>query len=375
MRAHRFMQQAVTPGDREYMRRALALAARGWGRVHPNPLVGAVVVRDGEVVGEGAHGEYGGPHAEVVALKAAGERARGATLYVTLEPCAHYGKTPPCTDAIRAAGVARVVMAVRDPSPVAGGGAERLRAEGIEVVEGVEREAARAQNAAFFHGYEAGTPFVALKYALSLDGKLAAAPGRPTAVTGAEARAEAHRLRAGFDAILVGIGTVLADDPLLTVRGGVTPRIPPRRIVVDTAARLPLDSRLMRTIGDAPVAVVCAADAPAARRAALERAGARVLPVPRAESGVALDAMLAALRDEGVHAVFCEGGGRLGTALLAADRVERMFLFIAPRIFGPTGVSAFGGDLARGAAAGWRLRRLEAFGNDALVVLDRARGS
>jgi diaminohydroxyphosphoribosylaminopyrimidine deaminase/5-amino-6-(5-phosphoribosylamino)uracil reductase len=338
--------------------------------VHPNPLVGAVVVRDGELVGTGFHGEYGGPHAEAVALAAAGERARGATLYVTLEPCAHQGKTPPCTEAILAAGIARVVFAAEDSNAAATGGAARLRAAGVEVVAGIEREAARAQNAIFFHRVERRTPFVVLKYALTLDARLSESPHRPSVVTGAEARAETHRLRAGFDAIMVGSGTALADDPLLTARGAVVPRVPLARVVVDTEARLPPASRLLRTTDQGPVLVLSAEDAPAARRKALEQAGARVLVVPRGEGGLAIDAALERLRAEGIQSIFCEGGGRLGAALLQADLVQRLYLFYAPRIFGEPAVPAFPGTFGP-AGAGWRRQRLESFGNDLLVVLDR----
>jgi diaminohydroxyphosphoribosylaminopyrimidine deaminase/5-amino-6-(5-phosphoribosylamino)uracil reductase len=359
--------------DHAFMRRALSLAERGWGRVHPNPLVGAVVVRDGEIVGEGFHGEYGGPHAEVVALRAAGERARGATLYVTLEPCNHFGKTPPCADAIIASGVARVVVAAEDPHPVARGGADRLRAAGIQVEVGVERDAARAQNAAFFHDVERGTPYVALKYALSLDGRLSSRRGQPTAVTGEEARAEVHRLRAGFDAILVGIGTVLADDPLLTARGAVVPRVPPVRVVLDSGARLPLESRLVQTVDEAPVWVVCAEDAPAERRAALEARGVRTLAVPRRGRHIPLDVALARLGEERVRSAFCEGGGRVGGALLEADLVERLYLFYAPKLFGRDGVPAFPARIPAAARDGWVRRALVEFGADIMVLLDRMR--
>ncbi len=356
--------------DRAYIRQALQLAARGWGRVQPNPLVGAVVVRDGEVVGTGYHAEYGAPHAEVVALAAAGERARGATIYVTLEPCAHYGLTPPCAEAIIAAGITRVVFAADDPNPAARGGAERLRAAGIEVVAGVETAAARAQNASFFHGVERETPYVALKYALTLDARLAESPHRPSDVTGPEARAETHRLRAGYDAIMVGSGTALSDDPLLTVRGKVVPRVPLARVVMDTEARLPLTSRLLQSANEAPVLVLCAEDAPATRREALARSGCRVLALPRGKGGLDIDAALDRLGAEGIRSIFCEGGGRLGAALLQADRVQRLYLFYAPRIFGEPGVPAFPGSFNT-AAAGWRRRRLESFGEDLLVVLDR----
>src|SRR5690348_16878859 len=208
--------------DRAYMRRALDLARRGWGQTAPNPMVGAVVVRDGQIVGEGFHARHGEEHAEIAALREAGERARGATLYVTLEPCGHYGKTPPCADAIVAAGIARVVVATEDANPEAAGGATRLRTAGIPLDIGVERTAAREQNAAFFHRFASDRPFITLKLATSLDGAIASADRTRGAggnfLTGPEARREVHRMRAGVDAIVVGVGTVLADDPLLTVR-------------------------------------------------------------------------------------------------------------------------------------------------------------
>ncbi|MBR9989290.1 MAG: bifunctional diaminohydroxyphosphoribosylaminopyrimidine deaminase/5-amino-6-(5-phosphoribosylamino)uracil reductase RibD, partial [Gemmatimonadetes bacterium] len=263
-----------------HMRRALELAQRGWASAAPNPMVGAVVVRDGRSVGEGFHQVYGGPHAEVNALREAGGTARGATLYVTLEPCAHDGKTPPCVDAIIEAGIAEVVYASGDPNPQGRGGADRLRDAGLNVIEGVERDAARALNAAFFHIHESGPPFVALKLAMSLDAGIAKAPGVHTALTGPAALQAMHRLRSGFDAILIGIGTALADDPLLTVREAPVKR-QPVRIVADTGARLPLESRLVQTVGEAPVWVMCADDAPHERIAALEHEGVRILRVPR----------------------------------------------------------------------------------------------
>lgn len=256
--------------DAEWMRRALALAAGGWGRVAPNPLVGAVVVRDGASGGEGFHAEYGRPHAEVEALRAAGEAARGSTLYVTLEPCAHTGKTPPCTDAILAAGARRVVFAASDPNPKAAGGAAALEAAGVEVTRGVEMRAALDLNAPFFHGIAGPErPWTELKLALSLDGRVADRDGRSAWITGEEARAEVHRMRAGFAAVAVGIGTALADDPQLTARGPVEPRVPPTRVVFDRRLRLPADGKLARTAREAPVWVVAAPDAPAERRDAL----------------------------------------------------------------------------------------------------------
>src|SRR6267154_922827 len=226
------------PAERAAMERALDLARRGWGRVAPNPLVGAIVLAGDSVVAEGYHAEYGGPHAEVVALEAAGERARGATLVVNLEPCAHHGKTPPCTDAILAAGVARVVAALPDPDLQARGGGAVLRAKGVAVSIGLLAEAAAALNAPFLFAREqAERPFVALKLATSIDGRIADAAGSSQWVSGEAAREHVHWLRAGFDAIAVGGTTALHDDPLLTVRGAVTPRRPPVRVVFDPRAR------------------------------------------------------------------------------------------------------------------------------------------
>ncbi|MEO7771836.1 MAG: bifunctional diaminohydroxyphosphoribosylaminopyrimidine deaminase/5-amino-6-(5-phosphoribosylamino)uracil reductase RibD, partial [Gemmatimonadaceae bacterium] len=250
--------------DGAFMRRALSLAERGWGQTAPNPMVGAVVVRDGVVVGEGWHTRFGESHAEVEALRASGEQARGATMYVTLEPCNHHGKTPPCTDALIAAGVARVVIAVADPSEVAGGGARRLAEAGVQVDTGVEARAARALNAPFFHVQQSPRAFVSLKVALSLDGALTDHTRMRGWLTGPEARREVHRLRAGVAAVAVGIGTARADDPMLNVRDWApAPRVPPTRVVFDTSARLPLGSRLVQTARDEPTAVVCWAPDPA----------------------------------------------------------------------------------------------------------------
>ncbi|HET8654898.1 MAG TPA: bifunctional diaminohydroxyphosphoribosylaminopyrimidine deaminase/5-amino-6-(5-phosphoribosylamino)uracil reductase RibD [Longimicrobiaceae bacterium] len=356
--------------DLRHMRRALDLARRGWGRVAPNPLVGAVIVRDGEVVGEGWHTEYGQPHAEVEALRQAGERARGATAYVTLEPCAHFGKTPPCADALIEAGVARVVIACRDPNPEAEGGAERLRRAGVEVEADVEEQAARDLNAPFFHAHSpAGEsrPWVHLKLALSLDARIADAAGRSQWVTGEAARAEVHRLRAGHDAVAVGIATALADDPTLTVRGEVQPRVAPVRVVFDRALRLAPDSRLARSAGEVPVWLVCGPDAPGDRRAALEARGVR--PLPAAD----LREALRALRNEGVRSMLCEGGGRLASALLGADAVDRMSLFYAPVLLGPGGLAGFPGiaDAAIAEAHRWRHLESRSLEPDTLIVLTR----
>jgi diaminohydroxyphosphoribosylaminopyrimidine deaminase/5-amino-6-(5-phosphoribosylamino)uracil reductase len=356
--------------DRHYIDRTLVLARQGWGRVHPNPMVGAVVVKDGEVVGEGFHAEYGGPHAEVLALAAAGERTHGATLYVSLEPCNHTGKTPPCTDAILAAGIARVVFAVRDPDPVAKGGAERLRSAGVDVSGDVSVDAARAQNAIFFHAKEQRTTFLALKYGLTLDARLAMTTGMAGDVTGPAARADVQRLRAGFDAILVGTSTAGIDDPLLTVRGALQPKVPPVRIVVDTRATLNPKSRLVQSAREVPVWLFCTDDAPAERRDRLRELGVRVIELPHAPGGVDLHKMVELLWSEGVRSVLCEGGGRIGSALLLEQLVQRMHLYYAPRVFGNAGVLAFDAALPDDE---WKIVELQMLDSDVLLTLDRAR--
>jgi diaminohydroxyphosphoribosylaminopyrimidine deaminase/5-amino-6-(5-phosphoribosylamino)uracil reductase len=349
--------------DGPWMRRAFALAERGWGKTAPNPMVGAVVVRDGAVVGEGWHTRYGEAHAEVDALRSAGERARGATLYVSLEPCNHHGKTPPCTDAILAAGVQRVVAAVADPSPVARGGAERLREEGVEVRLGVEEGAARELNAPFFHALSSDRPFVRLKLALSLDGAVADRTRQPGWLTGSEARAEVHRLRAGSDAVAIGIGTALADDPLLTVRGVDPPRVPPLRIVFDTSARLPLDSKLVRSARESPVVVLCWAPDPT-HAAALEHAGVELL------HAASLPHALRALRARGVRSLMVEGGAGLASAFLQEALVDRLVIFRAPIVLGSGALNAFGGmpGSTIDAAARWSIVEARRLGDDEMTV-------
>lgn len=356
-----------TEEDRRFMRRAIALAERGWGRVHPNPLVGAIIVRGDEVVGEGWHTAFGAPHAEVEALDGAGDAARGATAYVSLEPCAHHGKTPPCTDALVAAGVARVVFGAEDPTTEAGGGAERLRTAGVEVVGGVEREAVRRQNASFFHAAVHGRPWVALKYALSLDGGLARQVGERTLVTGAEAQADTHRLRAGHDAILVGSGTARVDDPLLTVRGAVDPIRPPLRVIVDTAARLAPTARVLQTVDEAVVVLLVSDDADASRTARLEEAGARVVPVTSGDGGLDLAAALDALWTLEVRSVLCEGGGRLGSALLRSRLASRLYVYYAPILLGRDAVPGFVDATLPGSA---RITDVTSLGADVRVTIE-----
>jgi diaminohydroxyphosphoribosylaminopyrimidine deaminase/5-amino-6-(5-phosphoribosylamino)uracil reductase len=356
-------ERATAPDDGAWMRRALALAERGWGQTAPNPMVGAVVVRDGVAVGEGWHTRFGESHAEVEALRSAGERARGATLYVTLEPCNHHGNTPPCTDAILGTGVRRVVAAAADPNPVARGGADRLRSEGVEVAIGTEESAARELNAAFFHALSSDRPFVRLKLALSLDGALADATRAPGWLSGHEARAEVHRLRAGSDAVAVGIGTALADDPLLTVRGFAPPRVAPVRIVFDTSARLPLDSKLVRSAREAPVLLVCWAPDPT-HAASLEHAGVELLHAP------SLSHSLRALRARGIRSLLVEGGAALASAFLQEAQVDRLIIFRAPILLGGESLNAFGGmsPVTIDAAPRWQIVQSRRLGDDEMTV-------
>jgi diaminohydroxyphosphoribosylaminopyrimidine deaminase/5-amino-6-(5-phosphoribosylamino)uracil reductase len=359
-----------TARDRTHMRRALALARRGWGWTAPNPMVGAVVVREGRVVGEGWHRAWGGPHAEVEALRAAGDEARGATVYVALEPCNHVGKQPPCVDALLAAGVARVVCAATDPHPVAAGGAARLRDAGIRVDVGVEEEAARELNAPFFHAAERrrdglpARPWVTLKLALSLDGALADHTRRPGWLTGAAARREAHRLRAGHDAVAVGIGTALADDPELTVRYGRRPRRPTRRVVFDRRLRLPEASRLVRGAPGHPLLVVADPAAPSDREAALSALG---VEVARADGIVA---GLAVLSAAGMESVLVEGGAGIAGALLGSNLVDRLVIFQAPMVLGAGAVGAFASapPAVVSSAPRWRPIARKALGSDFMTV-------
>ncbi|HEX2781297.1 MAG TPA: bifunctional diaminohydroxyphosphoribosylaminopyrimidine deaminase/5-amino-6-(5-phosphoribosylamino)uracil reductase RibD, partial [Gemmatimonadaceae bacterium] len=297
-------------------------------------MVGAVVVKDGALVGEGFHPRWGEPHAEPIALAAAGDATRGATLYVTLEPCTHAGKRPPCTPAIIEAGVGRVVVATRDPNPQAAGGIDALRAAGIEVHVGIEEAAARELNAPFLHRFASDRPWVTLKLALSVDGAITDATRSAGWLTGAESRREVHRLRAASDAIAIGLGTALADDPLLTVRGVKQPRVAPARVVFDREARLPLGSRLVRTAGGVPLVVVTDGSAPERERA-LREAGARVIVATSTHSA------LVALRDAGIHSLLAEGGAGLVGTLLESGAVDRLIIFRAPILLGGGALPAF----------------------------------
>jgi len=365
--------RSPSDADTVFLERARSLGRRGWGHVHPNPMVGCILVRDGVVVGQGWHREFGGPHAEILALEDAGLEARGATAYVTLEPCDHEGKTPPCSRALLEAGVARVVYGNVDPDPDATGGAETLRAGGVQVVGPVWSIATgRAENPAFFHTARHETPFLALKLAMTLDARVAEAPGVPTRITGAEAEASVHHLRAGFDAVLVGAGTARADDPRLTVRHGAQVRVPPRRLLLDSHASLPSDARLLADADQVPVHVFTRRDASEMELERLEEAGAHVHPVARAAGGLELDAVMRVCWGMGIRSVLCEGGARLAASLLGQRRVHRLYLYLAPWTLGAGGVPAFPDDAD---ALVWDdfapAAPPEPFGRDLRWVLDR----
>jgi diaminohydroxyphosphoribosylaminopyrimidine deaminase / 5-amino-6-(5-phosphoribosylamino)uracil reductase len=358
--------------DRFWLERAVELGRRGWGRVHPNPLVGCVLVRDGVVVGEGWHREFGGPHAEVEALRNAGEQAAGATAYVSLEPCAHHGKTPPCTVALKSAGVRRVVFGAGDPGVGAGGGAV-LREWGIEVAGPLfHRRTALRENPGFFARAE-GRSHVTLKLALSLDARIARAPGERTPLTGAAAWDWVMALRAGFDGIVVGARTALVDDPRLTPRGRVVPRIPPARIVLDPEAELPTGAALLDRSDGARVLVMVARDADPDRVRGLEGRGAEVVMVQRAPGGIALPDALDCLKERGLHLLLCEGGGQVAAGLASAHALHRLHLLLAPVLLGEQGVAAFPGvGPGEDPADGWAPVSPPALlGRDVLLTYDR----
>ncbi len=325
------------------MRRALTLGARGLGETNPNPVVGCVVARAGRILGEGFHARAGGDHAEVVALRQAGARTRGATLYVTLEPCSHHGRTPPCAPLVRQSGITRVVVATRDPDPrVSGRGLALLRRAGVAISTGVCAALAEAQNARFLTAARRGRPFVLLKAALTLDGRIATARGASRWITGSAARRQARYLRRLHDAVLVGIGTVLADDPLLLPQPRT--RRPFTRVVLDTQLRLPLTSRLVRSASRRTPVLVLATAPPDARRRALETRGVTVVDVASKRGRVTPAAALAALRKRGLASVMIEGGSEVLGSFLAARLVDEVALFRAPLLLGGRGSRpAFGG--------------------------------
>lgn len=365
----------MRPDDAQHMDRALDLGRRGLGNTWPNPAVGCVIVRDGKVVGEGWTQPGGRPHAETEALLQAGAGAKGATAYVTLEPCAHHGQTPPCTDALIAAGISRVVAPFADSDPrVSGQGFDRLRAAGVTVDTGVGAEAASQDHAGFFCRVANGRPLLTLKLATSLDGRIATANGDSQWITGPETRSHVHKLRASHDAVMVGAGTVRSDDPLLTVRGFEVPQ-QPVRIVVSRRLDLPLDGNLARTLDTAPLWLCHAADAPEDTRLAWSEIGAKLLQVPLQGRQLDISTLMQMLGAEGMTRVFCEGGGELAASLLAADLVDQLDLHMGGVVIGAEGRPALGalglGRLAD--APRFALRTVRQSGEDVVQSWTRQR--
>lgn len=360
--------------DRRFMQLALTLGRRGLGRTAPNPAVGAVIVKDGVIVGRGWTQAGGRPHAEPEALARAGDAARGATLYVTLEPCSHVGKSPPCADAIVAAGISRVVSAIEDPNPeVAGQGHAKLRAAGVAVDVGLCAEDAARDHAGHFRRVRDGRPHIILKLAVSSDGMIGAAGGKPVAITGEAARTRVHLLRAQCDAVLVGIGTALADDPLLTCRLPGMAERSPARVVLDAALRLPGNSKLVHSAREVPLWVMTSDIAEASAAAKLGAAGARILRVKTGESGLDLHDMLRVLAAEGVTRLMVEGGARVAASFVEAGLADEVWLLRGPNPVGADGVAALGALplSAITQSPALRIRASEALENDTLTIYER----
>ena len=338
------------------------LAPKGWGQTSPNPLVGAMVMDDDETLGAGYHARFGDPHAEIVALEKAGERAKGATLYVNLEPCNHHGKTAPCSDAIIAAGIARVVVAVRDPHPEASGGAEKLRSAGIRVDFGVCEDEARELNAAFLNSFTSDRPWVTLKLAVSLDGSIAPADGSRAILTGGWSQTLVHRMRAANDAIAVGAATAAADDPELTARFDPRPRVAPTRIVFDRSARLSSQSKLAKTAHQIPTLLITGETT--ALPADLANAGVKALPAHD------LGDALRKLKSRGINSLMVEGGAGLAASFIGGGFVDRLVMFQAPVILGNGSLNAFSGIAAQTPGNAPRFRAISSgkLVNDVMTV-------
>lgn len=373
--------------EEKYMRRAIELAKKGSGHVNPNPLVGAVIVRDGEIIGEGYHECYGQLHAERNAIanaKKRGNSLEGSTIYVTLEPCCHYGKTPPCTEAIIEEKIARVVVGSDDPNPlVSGKGFQMLREKGIEVIPHFLKEKCDAMNHVFFHYIRTGTPYVAMKYAMTMDGKIACYTGDSKWVTGEESRAHVQTLRNHYKGIMAGIGTVLADDPMLNCRieGGRDPI----RIIADSHLRIPMDSQLVRTAGQQPLIVACLPDADEEKAAQLQEKGVEVLRIPGVTTAditeeqkevISLPVLMKELGARKIDGILLEGGGQLNESALQAGIVQRVYCYIAPKIFGGAQAKTpvEGQGLAKAADA-WHFTRIgmQEFGQDILLEYERTK--
>ncbi len=370
-----YPSNSCTDDEKRYMQRAIELAERGRGFTSPNPLVGAVIVKNGTIIGEGFHAICGGRHAEREALANCAESPRGATLYVTLEPCCHFGRTPPCTDAIIEAGISRVVIGSRDPNPkVSGKGAVILYSHGIKVDRDFLREECDALNPIFFHYITKKRPFVALKYAMTIDGKIATVSGASKWITGEEARAHVHTLRHRYRGILAGIGTVLADDPLLNCRmdGGRSPV----RIICDSHLRLPLGSQICKT-ADKYETIVAHVDGVSRKAEALKKRGIRLLQIPEQNRHVSLPLLMKRLAELEIDSVLAEGGGNIHYSLLADGLAQKAYVYVAPKIFGgATAKTPVGGKGVYLPEDAFRLKQttLQAFGQDILLEFDVLEG-
>jgi len=330
------------------MRAAMRLARRGAGTVSPNPLVGAVLVRGSKIVGSGYHRFFGGPHAECNALEIARKKARGADLYINLEPCSHFGKTPPCADALIAAGIRRAFIGMQDPNAlVSGSGIKKLAAAGITVETGILERECRQLNEAFIKYITCKIPFVYLKLAASLDGKIATASGDSKWITGAAARAMVHGLRSRVDAVMVGIGTVLSDDPLLTARLYPGANKNPLRVIVDSTLRTPLRSRLLATARDVPTIIATTDNSLKSRAAAVTQSGAELLNIPARNGRVNLKLLMKKLAQRGIASVLIEGGSALSAAALQDGIVDKVLFFYAPKIIGGKNSYSMVGDAGR----------------------------
>ncbi|MCL1810236.1 MAG: bifunctional diaminohydroxyphosphoribosylaminopyrimidine deaminase/5-amino-6-(5-phosphoribosylamino)uracil reductase RibD [Clostridiales bacterium] len=318
--------------DENYMKLALDIAAKGCGFVNPNPMVGAVIVKDGEIIGRGYHEKYGEPHAERNALASCRSSTEGSTMYVTLEPCCHHGRTPPCTDAIIESGISKLVMGVRDPNPlVSGKGAEILRQRGIDVAEGVLEQECRKLNEVFFHYITSNTPFVVMKYAMTMDGKIAAYTGKSKWITGESARHKVHMDRHRYSAVMVGVGTVTQDDPLLTCR--LENCRNPVRIVCDTQLRTPLDSNIVTTAGGVPT-IIATACRDEARQESYLSSGCKIITVSEKNGHVDLGELMARLGSMKIDSILLEGGGSLNWSALSCGIVNKVQAYVSPKILG-----------------------------------------
>jgi len=330
--------------DHEYMKQALLLAEKGTGHVNPNPLVGSIIVKNGKIIGEGYHEKYGEPHAEVNAINSLKESARGATIYVTLEPCAHVGKTPPCVDAVIGSGVARVVVASLDPNPlVAGRSIKKMKEAGIEVVIDILKEEANQLNAVFFHYITTKTPYVVMKYAMTTDGKIATYTGKSRWITSQKARRRVHEDRNRYSAIMVGVGTVIADDPMLDCRieGGRNPI----RIICDTHLRTPLSSKIVTTAKKIPTMIATSSTDVLKINELIEK-GCQILPISTESERIDLKLLMTLLGERGIDSIFLEGGATLNASALEAEIVNKVQTYIAPKLFGgssaPTPIAGVG---------------------------------